>query len=100
MYFYLSAITFPKLGQLVFNNVSRLNHSLPMNNTIKKIKHAPHLLTLGPQIAFKRKCHQFISCNLFLSSITTKVNIYIYKYEDDYICKGLLQVICFVTINN
>ena len=35
----------------------------------------------------------------FLINITTKLDIYVYKYKDDYVCKGLLQAICLVTIN-
>ena len=66
------------LGKPVFNNVNRLIHSSPKNNTVtNKIKYFP----LGPQIALKPKWHYFFS----LSTITTKLDIYIYKYKDDYI---------------
>ena len=44
------------LGKPVFNNVNRLNHSSPMNNTVnKKIKHFPHLFALGTEISLKQK---------------------------------------------
>ena len=39
------------LNKSDFNNVSRLNHSSPMNNTAtNKIKHSQQLFALGPQI--------------------------------------------------
>ena len=77
------------LDKPVFNNVSSLNHSSPMNNTaIKKNKHFPQLLALGPQIELKRNAHYFLSS----STATTKLDTYVYKYKDDYIRKDLLQV--------
>ena len=81
----------------VFNNVCRLmNHSSLMNNTAaNKINHFPKLIALGPQIAFKRKWHYLLSWSI----ITTKLDIWVYKYKDDYICRGLFQAICMVTIN-
>ena len=49
-----------------------------MNSTItNKIKHFPELFALGPQIPLKQRF------NLFLSVITTKLDIYVYKYKDD-----------------
>ena len=84
------------LNKPVFNNVSRLNHSSPMNNTvIKKIKHFRQLFALGPQIALKWRWYYI----LFWSIITIKLDIYVYKYKGDYIYKGLFQTICLVTIN-
>ena len=86
----------PSSNPVVFNTVSGLTHSPSMNNTVtNKIKHAHQLLALGPQIAFKQKWHYFLSW----STITIKLNIYLYKYKDDYICKSLLQALCLVTIN-
>ena len=67
-----------------------------MNNTVtNKIKHFPELFALGPQIALKRNCHYFLSSPIF----TTKLEIYVYKNKDDYICKGLLEAIYLFTIN-
>ena len=67
-----------------------------MNNTVtNKIKHFPEMFTLGPQIALKQKLQDF----LLRSIITIKIDIQVYKYKNDYICKGLLQTICFVTVN-
>ena len=44
------------LDKPVFNNVSRLNHSSSMNNTVtSKTKHFPRLFALDPQIALKTK---------------------------------------------
>ena len=80
----------------VFNNVCQLNHSSLMNNTAaNKINHFPKLIALGPQIALKRKWHYLLSWSI----ITTKPDIWVYKYKDDYICRGLFQAICMVTIN-
>ena len=40
----------------MFSNVSRINHSSAMNNTVKnKIKYFPQILTVGPQITLKQK---------------------------------------------
>ena len=80
----------------VFNNVCRINHSSLMNNTAaNKINHFPKLIALGPQIVLKRKWHYLLSWSI----ITTKLDIWVYKYKDDYICRGLFQAICMVTIN-
>ena len=80
----------------VFNNVCRINHSSLMNNTAaNKINHFPKLIALGPQIVLKRKWHYLLSWSI----ITTKLDIWVYKYKDDYTCKGLFQAICMVTIN-
>ena len=50
------------LDKSVFSNVSRVNHSSPMNNTVtNKIKHIPQLFALGPQISLKQKWHFFLS---------------------------------------
>ena len=44
------------LDKTVFDNVNRVNHSSPMNNTLRnKTKHLPQLFALDPQIAIKRK---------------------------------------------
>ena len=84
------------LDRPVFNNVSRLNHSSPINNTEKnKTKHLPELYALGPQIALKQRLHYFLSW----STITTKLYLCVYNHKDDCICKDLLQDICLVTIN-
>ena len=84
MYFYLSAIIsrkkFALLSKPVFNTISRRNHSFLINTVTKKIKYLPQLLTLRPQIALKRRWH----CFLFWSIITTKLDIYVCKYKDDY----------------
>ena len=48
------------LDKPVLNNVSRLNHSSPMNKTgINKIKHFSQLFALGSQIPLKRNLHHF-----------------------------------------
>ena len=84
------------LDKSLFNNVSILNHSSPMNNTVtNNIKHFLELFALGPQIDLKRRWHYF----LFWSIITTKLDIYVYKYKDDYIFKSLSQAVCLTTIN-
>ena len=62
---------------------------------LTKLNYFPQLFALGPQIALKRRWHYF----LFWSIITTKLDLYVYKYKDDYICKGLLQAIYLVIIN-
>ena len=83
------------LDKPVFNNVSRLNYSSLMKNAVtKKIKHFPQLLALDPQVALKPRWYFF----LFWSFVTTKLDIYVYEYKDDYICKGVFQAICLVTI--
>ena len=61
----------------------------------KKIKHYPQSYTLGIQIALKWKWHYFLSSSI----ITTKLDIYVYKCKDNYICKSILQAICLVKIN-
>ena len=67
-----------------------------MNNiVINKIKRFPQSFTLVLKIDLKRKWHYFLSW----STITTKLNIHVYKYKVDYIFKGLLQAISLVTIN-
>ena len=77
-------------------SVNRLSHSSPMNSTVtNKIRHFPQLFVLGPQIALKARLYYF----LFWSIITTKLDIYVYQYKDDYIRKGLLQAIFLVPIN-
>ena len=53
------------------------------------MKHLPQLFDVGPQIALKRKRQYAFSW----SAITTKPDIYVYKYKDDFVCKGLLQAI-------
>ena len=59
-------------GKAVFNNVSRLNYSSLMNNTVtNKIKHFRQLFPLEPQINLKRKWCYF----LVWSAITTKLDI-------------------------
>ena len=64
-----------------------------MNNTItNKIKHFPELFVLGKEIW---RWHYF----LFWSTIIINLDIYVYKYKDDYICEGLLQGISLITIN-
>ena len=84
------------LDKPVFNNVSRLNHSSPMNNTgTNKIKRFPQLFVLGPQISLKWRWHYF----LFWSIISIKIDIYAYKCKHDYISRGLWQTICLVTMN-
>ena len=89
MHFYLSAITSQNkiaLIKLIFNSVSRLNQSSLINNTVtNKIKHFPQLFALGKEIA-KRKWHYFFSWSV----ITAKLDHYVYKYKDGYICKGLI----------
>ena len=84
IYFYLSSINSEQI------NVSRLNHYSPMNNAVtSKIKHFPQLFPLGPQIVLKQKCHYLLSWSIKI----IKLDMYVYKYRDDYICKGLLQAI-------
>ena len=84
------------LNKPVFDNVSRLNHSSPMNNTItKKNQTLSAVIRFRPQTDLKWRW-QYI---LFWSVITTKLDIYVYKCRDDYICKGLFQAIGLVTIN-
>ena len=66
------------LGKPAFNNVSRLNLSSLMNNSVKsKIKHFIKLFVLGPQIALKRKCHYFLSWQ----TITASEDIYLYNIK-------------------
>ena len=80
----------------VFNNVSRLNHSSPTNDTVaNKIKPFLQLFALGPEIALIRKWHYFLPW----STITIKLDIYVCTYKNDYIGKDLLQAICLLTIN-
>ena len=82
------------LDKPTFSNVSRLNHSSPLNNNVtNKTKHFPQLFALGLQIALNN------SYFLFWSVITTKLDIYVYTYREDYICKRLLQAIYLFTIN-
>ena len=82
------------LDKPFFNNVSRLNYSSPLNNSVThKIKHFPLLFALGLQIDLNN------SYFLFWSIITTKLDICVYKYREDYICKRLLQAIYLFTIN-
>ena len=84
------------LGKPAFNNVSRLNLSSSMDNSVKsKIKHFIKLLALGPQIALKQKCHYFLSW----ATITASEDIYLYKYKDNHICKGLLQAIFMIKVS-
>ena len=84
------------LDEPVFNKASRRNHSSSMNNIItNKTKHFPELFALGLQRPLKQRWHYF----LFWSIITAKLDIYVCKCKDDYICNGLLQAICLVTIN-
>ena len=52
------------------------------------MKHLPQLFDVGPQIALKRKRHYVFSW----SAITTKLDIYVYKYKDDFVCKGLCKL--------
>ena len=47
-----------------------------MNNTVKKIKNFPQLLAVGPEIALKQKWHYFLSW----LTITTKLDIYVYRF--------------------
>ena len=76
-------------------NVNKLNHSSPMTNTVtNKIKHYPQLFALGPQIPLKLKWHYFFPQR----TISTKLDIYVYKWKDANICKGLLQIICLIII--
>ena len=72
----------------MFNNVNRLNHSSPMNNTLNKIKDFPQLFALGLQIPITQKWHHFLA----LPAINTKLDMWV-KYNDVDICKGLLQPI-------
>ena len=85
MYFYLSAtISQTKIAIIksVFKNVSRLNQSSQMNNTVtNKIKRFPHLFVLGTKMAFKRKRN-------YQSIITTRLDIYVYKYKVECIWKS------------
>ena len=77
------------LDKPVFNNVSRHNHSSPINNIVtNKIKLFPQLFPLSPQTVLKQRW-QYVS--VLWSIITTTLDIYSYKYKDDYICKGLLR---------
>ena len=85
------------LDKPVFNNVSRHNHSPPINNIVtNKIKLFPQLFPFNPQAALKQRW-QYVS--VLWSIITTALDIYSYKYKDDYICKGLSRALCLVTIN-
>ena len=83
------------LDKPALNNISIINHSSSMNNTVtNKTKLFPQLFASGPQIALK-KSHYILSWLI----TTTKLDIYICKYKDDYISKGLLQPISLVKIN-
>ena len=80
----------------VFNKVSRLSHSFPMNNAVKnKIKQFPRFILLGPQIPPTLKWHHFFSC----ATVGIKLNKCVQKHKDTFICKCILQVIFVVTIN-
>ena len=75
------------LNKPVFNNLSSLNHSSPMNsNVTSKIKHFTQLFALGLQLALKWKWHYLISW----STITTTLVMYVYKCKDYYLCKGFV----------
>ena len=60
----------------------------------KKIKHFPQLFALGLQIQLKLKWNHFLK----ESTVSTKLDIYIYNYKNDNICRGLSQTICLVRI--
>ena len=62
----------------VSNNLNKLNHSSPMNNTVtNKIKHFTQLFALDPQIPLKRKWHHFS----LRSTGCIKLAIYVYRYK-------------------
>ena len=83
------------LDKHVFNNVSRLNRSCPIKNTVRnKIKRFPQLFPLSQQIPLKQKWHYFLPW----STIRTELNIYIYKCKEANICKCLVQPISLVII--
>ena len=49
------------LDNSVFNNLNRLDHSSPINNTVaNKTKHLPQLFSLSQQILLKLKWHHFL----------------------------------------
>ena len=100
MYIDLSAIISQSkisLDKPVFNTTSRLNHSFTINNTVtSKIKHFHQLFALCPlQIALKEKLYYFLSW----STITTKLDIHIYKYKKDYIRVCSFQLIALCSIH-
>ena len=79
------------LDKHVFDNVNRIKHSSPMNNTvINKIKHFSQLFDLHQQIALKQNWYYFLSWSI----ITTKLNMHTYN-----ICKSLLEAISMATIS-
>ena len=84
------------LDKPFFNSVSIPKHISLMSNTFtSKVKHFPELFPLGLQVTLKRKWYYVLSW----STITTKLDIYVNKFKDDYIFKGLLQTLYLVTIN-
>ena len=49
------------LDNSVFDNLNRLDHSSPINNTVaNKTKHLPQLFSLSQQILLKLKWHHFL----------------------------------------
>ena len=55
----------------------------------KQIQTAPPIICFRPTNSIKTKMALLFSW----STITTKLDIYIYKSKDDHICKGILQAI-------
>ena len=77
----------------MFNNVSRLKHSSTINTFVtNKKKHFPQLFSSA------LKYPQTKMANLPKPTISTKLDIYVYKNKDVTICKGLLQTICLVIL--
>ena len=61
-YLFLFDIRYYSKFSLNLMNVSRINYSSPMHNTVtNEFKQFPQFFSLGPQIALKRKWHYFLS---------------------------------------
>ena len=82
-------------GEPVFNNVSRLSRSSLKKNIFKNQNQTlTRWFVLGPEIALKRNQPTFLS----KWTVSTEIDLYVFKYRVDYIDKDQLQAICLVTI--
>ena len=62
------------------------------NTATNKVKQFPQFFTLGLQTTFEQKGRRFLSW----STISTRLDIYVFKWNDTIICKSLVQPICMV----
>ena len=64
------------LNKPFFNNISKINHFSPVNNTVtNKITHLPQLFTIGPKIALKNGTTFYLDQPLPPNQIFTFVSI-------------------------